>query len=331
MDPNLSNAHNEDEQNIQNQSDEQDLDALFAASYSGDDAEASRLAKTAGDEVVEDTTGAPNEEGTDTVEDDSINIASVDLNEADPAPADPQDPVATDIASLREELHRAKSDAGRVPHLNRRVQELERKLKDASAPALKPDDADELPSTLKQKLEKLKEIDPEVAELFEETYRQSTAATKQLAASVRTAEELQRQREDEAYIHQEYQKVVSAVPEAEAVFRSPEWNRWRDMLTPNHRAMADSSNANEVITALQAFKVDADKHLGGYKWAPTPAAAPQPQVSATARAAENSRANRLTSSATVKQPPARATAELDVDALFNEAYNKVLADNTRPS
>jgi len=330
---NLSNANNEDEQSITDGDDSQ-LEALFAASYSGNDEEASRLQKEAAgddDTTTETTEGTVPNETVD--EDDSIQIASSNLNEEDQTTTEQtQDSSTDEIASIREQLHRAKSDAGRVPHLNRRVQELERELTRLRTPAAKPESTTDLPANLKTKLEKMKEIDPETAELMEEMYRTANSRTEEIAAAYERYTSTQAQREDEAHLRSEYEKVVSAIPEAEEVFRSPEWENWKSRLTPAHRAMADSIHANEVVTALQAFKVDAQNLFGGYKWGkppttPTPSA--PPQKSAAARAAENSRASRLATSATVKEGTARAnTAELDLEALFKSAYEDGIRDST---
>lgn len=330
----LSNPNNEDEQVINTQADnDADVTALFNAAYSGNTDDVNRLSESVADEVVEDDTTTDE----NVSEDGQVNEAAVSIEPGsetvdEATPATPQDSSAEEIARLKEELHRAKSDAGRLPFLNRRVQELERQLTKVPSPAAKPGETEELPPHLKEKIARMREIDPDNADLMEEIYRANAAKAAEVANAFNTAQQLAAEREEEEYVRSEYNKVVNAIPEAEAVFRSSEWKQWVGMLTPNHRAMAESSNANEVITALQAFAVDAERHLGGYKWKATPAVntatTPEPQVSATARAAETSRAARLSSSATVKGSAARATAELDAEALFKEAYEKVRVSNT---
>lgn len=323
----LSNTHNEDEQVVNTPEKEDSLEDLFAAAYSGDDDEASRLQKSASESNVEDTTDSTSdEEGEQVDEQDGIDIASVNLNEDEqPNQASQGD----DLAELKEQLHRAKSDAGRVPHLNRRVQELERQLASLQSPADKPDTSAELPSKLKEKLDRLREVDPDLADTMEEAYRANAEATNNVASAYQRDLELRKTRQEEEYVASEYNKLVAAIPEAEEVFRSPEWERWVGMLSPNHKAMANSSDANEVITAIQAFKVDAAKLFGGYKWGKTTAEQPTPQVSATARAAETSREQRLKSSASVKTTAARANNELDLEALFKQAFDDEIQANKR--
>lgn len=338
MPTNLSNANNEDEQTIQTTSEEDNLKAIFEASYSGNSEESDRLFKEpVGEQEVEENTD-PVEETDPVEQDDNIQVTSTPEDNAEPTPETPPAPSTDELATLRQELHRAKSDAGRVPHLNRRVQELERQLISLQNPATKPDTPAEIPANLKTRLEKMKEIDPETAELMEEMFKTVNGRTEETAAAYQRYVDLQKQREEEAHLHAEYSKVVAAIPEAEEVFRSREWEDWKSRLTPNHRAMADSIHANEVINALQAFRYDAQHLFGGYKWGKQTAAPAQvadtpstpPQSSATARAVETSRQARLANSTTVKESAARATNEPDIAALFEQAYNKVIEDN-RPN
>lgn len=332
MPDNLSNAHNEDEQTLTNVDNDDQLQKMFEASYAGNDEESSRLQESAKESddattATEEETSA--EESTDQVdEDSSITIASTDMNAVEETTPAPQETSTEDLAALRDQLHRARSDAGRVPHLNRRVQELERELKSLRTPATEPENKSDLPTNLKSRLEKMKEIDPETAELMEEMFKAASAETNEVKAAYQRSIRLQQEKEDREHLHNEYQKVVSAIPEAEEVFRSPEWAEWKKRLTPNHLAMADSIHSSEVITALQAFKYDAQQLFGGYKWgkpaAPTP---PVQEKSTAARAAESSRARVLQNSAAVRDTnPARATTEPDLEALFKAAFEDGIKD-----
>jgi len=314
----LSNANNEDEQTLNTATKGDNLDALFAAAYSGNDEESSRLIAEAAEEETEDTDDTTQE----TEEVDTATPIDVDPKET-PDP-DSETQQVDELATLREELHRAKSDAGRARHLNKKVQELERQLTALRSPAKGPDNNVAIPDKLRERLAKYKEIDPELAEILEETYKSSASATSEVADAYNRYVALQNQKQEEEYVRSEYQKVVATVPEAEDVFRSREWEQWVNMLSPNHRAMAESSDANEVLTAIQAFKVDAEKLFGGYKWGKTTPAPQAPAPSATAVAAEKQRANRLASSANVKPTAPRATTEPDLETLFKQVYNENL-------
>lgn len=326
MNINESNPDIETEQNIQT-TDEVDYEALFNASYSNNLEESSRLQQAAAAHDEADTTTPDTEIVAEEEQvDDPANTEAVTTE-----PEQVPDSSTDELTTLRDQLHRAKSDAGRVPHLNRRVQELERQLASVRTPASQPETSSEIPTTLKEKLERMREIDPEMAELIELSFKESASATQQVASAYQRGLDIQAQNQQQEHLRSEYQKVVNTIPEAEEVFRSQEWTKWVDMLSPNHRAMAMSSDANEVITAINAFKVDAENHFGGYRWG-KPATPPvsQPQVSASAVAAENSRAARLANAPTVKATASRQTAELDAESLFNAAYNKTLEDNKRP-
>lgn len=330
MNTTVSNANNRDEQDVKEQGSEDNLLAMFNAAYSGNDEESSRLHSEAAESEEDESETTPDETNEEVDAASGIDIASTDLATTSTTEETPNE--STDeLASLKQELHRAKSDAGRLPHMQRRVQELERELTKLRTPASKPDNDEVIPAKLKERIERLKEIDPDLAELIETSHSENAAATRELAAAYERSIKLQQEREEAEYVSREYDKVISAVPEAEEVFRSPEWSRWVGMLSPNHRAMAESSDANEVLTALAAFKVDATNYFGGYKWGDTTTTSkPEPQVSPSVRAAENSRANRLASSATVKPAAARATTELDLEDLFKQAFDNEIAAN-RPS
>ena len=289
-----SNANNEPEQDV-TAPEEVDYNALFEASYSNNIEESSRLQQAAAthDEAEPTTPSTEIVEEVDQDIDPAPTEAVVETSEPEPTSS------TDELAALRDQLHRAKSDAGRVPHLNRRVQELERQLASVKTPATTPDTPSEIPTTLKEKLDRMRDIDPEMTELLETMYRTNAEATNEVASAYQRSVDLQTQRQEQEHIQNEYQKVLASIPEAEEVFRSNEWEKWVAMLSPNHKAMALSADANEVITAIQAFKVDAENHFGGYRWGkPSTPTAPTPQVSASAVAAENSRAARLANAPT---------------------------------
>lgn len=320
MSTNLSNENINDEQDV-------NVDELFAASYAGNSEEVSRLQAGL---ALEDNDPGTSESPDDTAEesegsevtDEGIDGTDNEDGEDSEQPND-NPPAEDEVSALRAELHRAKSDAGRVPFLNRRVQELERKLSDmARAPASVPEDED-LPQALKAKLDKLRELDPELAETMEESYRASASKTAALAKAQEDSIRIQREREDSEFISQQFTLLTNEFPEAPKVFQSEKWKKWKDALPPAFRALAESSYASEVAEALRNFKVDAERHFGGYEWAPAKET-PTPERAA---AVAQSRAQRLSASSSTKSTPARRVdAETDAAALFEAAYKKALSD-----
>lgn len=312
---NLSNEH---------VADEQTMNDLFAAAYKGDNEEYNRIADSVEDapdtpetdepEDVEDEP-ASSDDSPDSEVDDSSDDASLDGGELDESGEDDSAKAKAELDSLRSELHRYKSDAGRVPYLNRRVQELERQLEDARrSPAPKPDEKVELPAGVRERIERIREVDPETAEAMEEVYKASAAKADEVRAAQEAEIANRRKREDDEYLHNEAQRLFAIIPEAPQVFASDKWKLWKSKLPPNFRALAESSNADEVAEALRNFKVDAERHLGGYDWATTPTAQTQPTA-----AAQKDR--RLTTAPRVRRGVARpVSSDFDVEQAFKEAY-----------
>lgn len=262
-------------------------DQLNAAMSAGNMEEVDRLmAVEIPDEPVkeedpeEDTTTEEVEETVDEDEtsDDEV-VETKDEAATDSAaskPADEKVEPTDELTALKNELHRLKSDAGRVPHMQRRQQELERELRDlklsrkveestAKISTLKTDG--EIPEAIKQRIEKLKEIDPDLAETLEVIAKTNVAAAtsaKDVAADiVKEFTTHVDQKDDEAFLNAQYSLLIEKVPFAEQVFQAPEWKTWKAKLSPGKRAMAESAYAEDVEQAIGAFINDMRAAQGG--------------------------------------------------------------------
>lgn len=329
---------------LSKQTESQLSDSLLDAVNSGNHAEVDRLMAVEVEqepelEVEEDTTPTPlegeevdNGNVPDPVDDDSDDpTQEVDQASQAAQPA-AQLTEAQEIDNLRRELHRYKSDAGRVPHLQRKLQELERKLADPAALKPKPDsgttanadDSIELPANLKKRIEDLKEIDPSLAEILEETYRENARNAQEAARSAESRLLQQRyEQEDEQFVDQQYTKLVEMIPQAPQVFKMPEWKQWKDGLSPARRAMAESVFADEVAEAIHAFAA-----VMNARQAVTPQNPVQTQTNTAAvdpkvAAAQEARDRKMNTAATVKTPAAKQRQQLDADAYFQEQYEKL--------
>ena len=310
----VSNEHTADEQKVND---------LFAAAYNGDDKEYDRILDTVEDDSSAEVTDDPEEVEEEEADSDNTPDSEVDdssdesseVDEGEPDNSDDDEASAkAELASLKSELHRYKSDAGRVPYLNRRVQELERQLQDVKrSPTPKPDEELELPAGVKERIARIREVDPETADAMEETYKANAAQVAQLRAAQEAEIASRRQREDEEYLQKEAERLFTLIPEAPHVFASDKWKLWKSKLPPNFRALAESSNADEVAEALRNFKVDAERHLGGYDWATKQAAKP-----ATAAASKDRRLSTAPRMRRTVQRP--VTSDFDVELAFKEAY-----------
>lgn len=260
----------------------------------------------------------------------------VDNDSAPPEtpPETPPAPAATaaeaqEIDNLRRELHRYKSDAGRVPYLQRELQELKRKVQ---SPATKADqsaeesnDSIKLPANLQKKIDELREIDPAMAEIqesmFKENIRLSQETQRASQESQRKAEE---QREDEAFIDQQFNELIRQIPQAPEVFKMPEWQTWKKSLSPGRRALAESIYADEVAEAIRAFAAVMQSRQ--QTTAPPVPAAPPVATQAQVQVQET-RDRKMNTAAQVKTVAAKQRQPLDVDAQFQAFYEQLGKEN----
>lgn len=212
--------------------------------------------------------------------------------DADPnAPVEPAAPeapeVTAELAAVKEkldaamrDLHRYKSDAGRVPALQKRMVELEKRLSESKRNPNSPEEDVFTPED-KKVLDDLRENDPVMADHLEKLMKGTTGRLRQqMEERLRQADEseyAQIAQELEAY---EYNRLQSMFPnfDVQNVFRSPEWAEWKSRLRPSDRAYAESSSADEVYAAIQWFGQDLQARRAQQGQAPMQ----QPQPAATA-------------------------------------------------
>lgn len=322
----------------------QDEQTLYDALASGNDEEVSRLMAAEQEsedttEVVSDDTEASDEAKTDST-DEVDDEAEGDKPDAE---AEGQKPEAkteaapaaasTDPAELQKELHRLRSDAGRVPYMQRRLQELERQLRAANTArsdktADTPTPSAELPEHLKKKFDAIREVDPDLADAFEETVKTAlSAAQVNSRAEVESYARLQDDREDAQFIQQQLGLLGQLVPNYQAAFNSPEWSQWKETLTPGRRALAESSYAEEVAQALRAFQYDMNAARQGGS-APQSQTVPAPAVATEEnKEVQNARKKKMQTSADVKTGAAKAGQELDEEALYRQMYESIAKES----
>lgn len=239
---------------------------------------------------------------------------------------------------LERELQRYKSDAGRVPFIQRRMAELEREVRAYKARDTQPTqgvkvspDGVELDEETKKQIEELREIDPVMAKTMERVAKAAIAGSKaQVDQAFTTFTQVEQEHDDENFLMNQRAELVRDVPKAYEIFALPQWQEWKDTLTPGQRAMAESSYAADVKQAIYAFAATMQK-AQGTEVVPTqvvttvPAATPaSTEVSDKVKEARN---RKVATSAEVKTSSAKKTVELDEDAYFREMYEKVGKEN----
>lgn len=333
---------------------EQEFEAISKAMTSGDQAELDRLMAIPGkpeeketEEEVEDSTDVVEEKTEETTstkdetttdeEDDSKKVDTTEAAKSAASTDKTEKKEENELDTLRQQVHQYKSDAGRVPYLQRRLSELERELRaskarsvtstsktDASTSSKTPKDV-ELDPEVQKDIDDLKEIDPVLARTMERIAKTAVAAASERVDSAVTAMTQQEQEaEDFKFFTEQKSMLLTRIPQADAIFATPEWKQWKESLTPNRRALAESGYAEEVEQAIYAFAADMRSRQG------TPeTAAPVAKVEETTPETEVSKARqrKVQSSAEVPNPSARKTEQFDDDQAFSEMYRKLAQAN----
>lgn len=276
-----------------------------------------------------------------TVEEEEQKDEAADQPDAASTPDEGKDDTV-DVQALTAELHRLRSDVGRMPYLRRRTQELERELRDlklnrtAASPDANaaPNNATKaIPESLQKRLNALKDIDPDLAETLEETINAlRTEAATHANTVVKEVVEAEDERADEAFLQEQYQLLVSQVPQAPEIFRSTEWKTWKEGLTPARRAFASSIYADEVSIAIQAFLNDMQARVQ-QNGTPAQVTTQPPQVDPEAtpvvsKVQEARNRKMSTAAGTPTSVAAKSgSVQLSEEQQFSEFYKKVQKDN----
>lgn len=176
------------------------------------------------------------------------------------------DEVKAKVQALRDERsqleHRVKSELGRLPHLQRKVDELSRQL---SAPQNKPEKTEPAAtktsvtaSKFAEKLAEARAVDPALADLIEatlEAMREEVAVPlrEELTNEVNQTKALFADKEQEQLWTSEKSKLLQMVPQADDVFKHPLYKEWKSTLPQNMYNLASSIYADDVVVALEQF------------------------------------------------------------------------------
>lgn len=301
-----------------------DFDAITTAMNSGNDEELDRLMAIEPEpeeeieEVVEevelpDESDAKKEESEESPE---VEVPEDEPNEAASA--------AASSAERDRELQKLRSDAGRVPFIQKRMAELEREVR-----AYKARDSQNAPSKngganlkdihldeeTQREIDELREVDPVMAKTLERIAKTAQAtATAKVDHAVNTMTQIDQEKEEFNFLLEQKADLVREIPQADAIFATPEWSQWKNSLTPGQRALAESSYASEVKQAVYAFAAVMQNH--------TQANQPQ-ETPAGNKELKEARDRKVGASAEVKASAAKKAVELDSDAYFEEMYNKI--------
>lgn len=341
------------------QDNNKEYDSIAKALNEGNSEELDRLMAASGDEAPKVEEKKPEESGDDAKKEDEVPLKEEKeeeenkeddfdkLLEDDEPPTSEKKEEKSEAAKsaaspaidkeLEQELHRLRSDAGRVPFLQRRLADLERELRaqkarssnagtDTSTPA-KPADLSsiELDEETRKEIAAVAEYDPVVAKAIE---RMTKLAIHTAKAGddriVNTFTDSDREAEEQRFYMEQKAELTRMIPQHEAVFAMPEWRQWKATLTPGQLALAESSYASEVGQAIYAFAADMQRRSGTQQAADTQDTPANPPEKTDVSKARD---KKVGAAAEVKNPAAKADEPFDEDKYFSEMYNKAGKDS----
>lgn len=259
---------------------------------------------------------------------------------AEEQPEKPEAKTPDELATLKEQLeaikkenHHLKSQAGRMPHMQSKVKELDKKLEELrtrlSSPSSQP--STKIKPVLQAKLDKLRETDPELADIIEAS---ATAASDGTASELINAEiahtEALRKAEYEAYHKAQWDHLVEEVPNAPDIFKGKHWAEWKAGKSKVWQTLASSDEAEDVIAAIREYEKDMlakYPELAKPQEVATPPATTTPDAAAAEKAKqiEAARQKSKQSSVTTGTPtaPAQVSTPSDAASLFKKYSEEI--------
>ena len=236
------------------------------------------------------------------------------------------------LVILEAELQRLRSDAGRVGYLQSRLAQLEKasKIKEAVKPKAAVEEESEVTKKIKQGIKNLKEVDSDTAELLEAIRQEALAAAEQrVQSATESLAETITQQDENARLSIEFDKVVQAHSDFDVIRRHVYWERWKDSLSPQARAWAESDRAEQVIEAVNAFKAQMAAYQQPAVAAPVQQApvTQTPPVETVDDATKKAREQRLAATTSSKDTTIKDSKQFDPEAMFSEMYAKIQKDN----
>lgn len=242
------------------------------------------------------------------------------------------------LAKLESDNHALRSQAGRVPHVQRRLQELDKRLEELSKKAASPSSQtlEKIQPKLQARLKALKETDPELADLLEGSITDAISGVAEDAHS-RERETLTLLREVESNEHREHEinRLLEMYPNAPDVFRSEAWKSWKKEQTDAVKALAGSDNADDVSFAFEKYAKDM---LAKHPELATKTVATEtvvtkeidPQAVAEAQKIEQDRQRKKTNNVVVGSPaaPAKTTVSDNPEELFKRFSESIRKEIT---
>ena len=233
-----------------------------------------------------------------------------------------------------QELHRYKSDHGRVAAYQRKADRLEKELEQLrKQKAQQPPPRENLAAALNiesdEDFKALLEADPTFARLHERQLKKIAEGIEQTYG--KQIEELRTrfvQTEEDQYFRQEQQKLLTAVPNAVEVISHPAWREFKDNSPAGVRTLAESDKAEDLLLAMQLYAAYVQN---AYPQEAAPNNEPlkeQTKDTPTESKIVQERQRKLQGSPGVSKPqPTPSAVAEDDEALFKRYYEQARKEN----
>lgn len=292
------------------------LDSLFTEEEAGTPVEVETHEETPEVETPENEENTPQEtpaEETTTEQDDTT------TNEPDPLVD-----LRKQLEKLSAENHSLRSQAGRVPHVQRKLQEIDEKLKEldkrSTSPSNRPSAT--IAPKINDALKSISETDPELAKTIADAISQAAdGVVDDTTNRERENLTLSRERALKDYRDEQINVLLDQYPNAPEVFKSPQWKEWKTTQSARMQDLAASDTADDVIFAFEKFAADMKKQYPELDTSPAPAVANE-----QAEKIEAERLRKKTTGVTTSSPAASSKVKLPDDP---EALFKLYSDTIR--
>lgn len=169
------------------------------------------------------------------------------------------DKLKEQIEKLSKENHGLRSQVGRLPHVQRKIKEIDKKLEDLAKQEASPSShpSSKIAPKVQELLKGISETDSDLADAIAKAI---AAATEGVTAEARAKEKdtltFLRQQELKSYQDAQAERLLSKYPEAPEVFASKYWADWKASQPAWVNRLADSDDADEVSEALERYATD---------------------------------------------------------------------------
>lgn len=163
------------------------------------------------------------------------------------------------LQTVKNENHNLRSQAGRVPHLQRQMTQIDKKLEEianhAASPSGRP--STKLNERITPKLAKIRDTDPELADVLAELLADATdGVATDLWDAETTSLQTQRKEVEQELKVEEINRLLEMYPNAPEVFKSPSWKHWEAQQSRQLQTMANSDYAEDVSFAFDKYASD---------------------------------------------------------------------------